>query len=130
MVIVVAYDGSEESDSAVSLAVSHAKVFKAEIRVVSSMEEGRENDLDEIESTKAKLEALEQSISKDGVTCKTHLLIRGFAPGEDIVRFASEVDADEIVIGIRKRSKVGKFIFGSTAQFVILEAECPVITVK
>lgn len=130
MLILVAYDGSESSDSAVNLAVSHAKAFDAEIRVAYSMEEGREDDLDKIDSAKAKLDVVEETVSKAGIICKTHLLIRGYAPGEDIVRFASEAKADEIVIGIRKKSKVGKFIFGSTAQFIILEAECPVITVK
>ena len=130
MVILIAYDGSESSDSAVNLAVSHAKAFDAEIRVAYSMEEGKEDDMEDIDSAKAKLEAVEQTVSKAGINCKTHLLIRGCAPGEDIVRFAEEAKADEIVIGIRRKSKVGKFIFGSTAQFVILEAECPVVTVK
>jgi len=50
--------------------------------------------------------------------------------GEDLVKFANENDIDEILIGIQKTSKVGKLLFGSTAQFVILEASCPVVTVK
>lgn len=36
----------------------------------------------------------------------------------------------KIIVGIEKKSKVGKFIFGSNAQYVILEARCPVMTVK
>jgi nucleotide-binding universal stress UspA family protein len=51
-------------------------------------------------------------------------------PGEDIVRFAKENNVDEIIIGVRSRSKVGKLLFGSTSQVVILEAYCPVVTVK
>jgi nucleotide-binding universal stress UspA family protein len=57
-------------------------------------------------------------------------LIRGREPGEDLVEFAAEHQAAEIIIGIRRRSKVGKLLFGSTAQFVILNAPCPVVTVK
>jgi nucleotide-binding universal stress UspA family protein len=56
--------------------------------------------------------------------------VRGLEAGEDLVRFAKEEEIDEIYIGIKKRSKVGKFIFGSTAQYVILEAHCPVVTIK
>ncbi len=41
---------------------------------------------------------------------------------------ANEIDL--IFIGVKKRSKVGKLVFGSTAQYVILEAPCPVVSVK
>jgi nucleotide-binding universal stress UspA family protein len=51
-------------------------------------------------------------------------------PGEDLVKYAKENQIDQIVVGIRRRSKVGKLVFGSTAQYVILEAPCPVLTVK
>jgi nucleotide-binding universal stress UspA family protein len=56
--------------------------------------------------------------------------MRGNPPGEDIVAFAQENSADLIVIGIKKRSRVGKLMFGSTAQYVILSSECPVLAVK
>jgi nucleotide-binding universal stress UspA family protein len=37
---------------------------------------------------------------------------------------------DLIFLGIVKKSKVGKLLFGSTAQYVILHAPCPVVTVQ
>jgi nucleotide-binding universal stress UspA family protein len=57
-------------------------------------------------------------------------LVRGLRPGEDLVQFAKENGIDEIIIGVRRRSKVGKLVFGSTAQYVILNAPCPVVSVK
>jgi nucleotide-binding universal stress UspA family protein len=51
-------------------------------------------------------------------------------PGEDLVDYAGENGIDEIIIGIKRRSKVGKLLFGSNAQYVILKAPCPVVTVK
>jgi len=51
-------------------------------------------------------------------------------PGEQLVTFAKNEKVDQMYIGIKKRSKVGKLIFGSTAQFVILNAPCPVVTVN
>jgi nucleotide-binding universal stress UspA family protein len=65
-----------------------------------------------------------------GVKSETHLLIRGLDAGEDLVKFAREKKVDEIIMGVRSRSKVGKLIFGSAVQIVILEAHCPVLTVK
>jgi nucleotide-binding universal stress UspA family protein len=50
--------------------------------------------------------------------------------GEDLVEFAEENKIDEIIVGVKRRSKVGKLLMGSTAQYVILNASCPVVTVK
>jgi nucleotide-binding universal stress UspA family protein len=52
------------------------------------------------------------------------------APGEDLVQFAKDNTVDEVVVGVKRRSKVGKILMGSTAQFVVLQAPCPVVTVK
>jgi nucleotide-binding universal stress UspA family protein len=49
---------------------------------------------------------------------------------DELLDAAREVDAEAIVIGIRRRSAVGKMLMGSVAQRVLLEAPCPVIAVK
>jgi nucleotide-binding universal stress UspA family protein len=57
-------------------------------------------------------------------------LVRGFEPAEDLIGIAEEVSAELIVIGLRRRSPVGKLILGSNAQRILLEAKCPVLAVK
>ena len=47
-----------------------------------------------------------------------------------IVQYVSKVEADYVVIGGRKRSPVGKAMFGSVSQSVLLNADCPVLLVK
>jgi len=130
MKILVGLDGSKSSKEALSLAKKHAKTFNAMIDLVISMEKGTETQQKEIEDSEHDLENAKKLLEKDGISCDTHLLIRGMAPGEDIVEFAEKNEVDEIVIGVKRRSKVGKLVFGSTAQHVILNAHCPVVTVK
>lgn len=130
MKILVGYDGSEAAKKALILAKKHAHAFDGKIYVLTSMVGGPMKRIEDIEEAKAGLEEAIKSIEKDGLPCEEHLLIRDNDPGEDLVQFAEENDADELVIGIIKQSKVGKFLFGSNAQYMILHAPCPVITVR
>ncbi len=130
MKILVGLDGSNSSKEALNLAKEHAKTFKAKIELVTSMEKGTEAQQKEIEQDEHDLENEKKLLEEDGISCDTHLLIRGMNPGEDLVEFAEKNEVDEIVIGVKRRSKVGKLVFGSTAQYVILNAHCPVVTVK
>ena len=49
---------------------------------------------------------------------------------DEFLDLAREVNASLIVIGLRHRSQVGKFIMGSHAQRILLQADRPVLAVK
>lgn len=49
-------------------------------------------------------------------------------PAEEILAVAAEVEPRFLVIGGRRRSPVGKALFGSTTQEILLESEWPVVT--
>ena len=51
-------------------------------------------------------------------------------PAEELIAAADRTDAEFIVIGLRRRSPVGKLLLGSNAQRVLLDASCPVLAVK
>lgn len=130
MRIMVCYDGSEQSKRAAQLARAQAEAFNGEVFIVTTLEKGAPDNQDEINAAKKDLEAVLETVSAGGAKCQTDLLIHGLETGEDLVKFAADKQIDMVVIGIIKKSKVGKLFFGSTAQYLILNAPCPVLTVK
>ena len=130
MKILLGYDGSGVSENVLDLAHKHAKAFKANIYIMTSMKQGPELKKEAIDRTENKLEKIKTSFKADDISCESQALVSFQSPGEHLVEFAKNNDIDEIIIGVRKKSKVGKLVFGSTAQYVILEAPCPVLAVK
>ena len=129
--IMVCFDGSTVAKEALKLAQTHAKAFGAKVYLVTSMVGGPEVPRREFDNAERDLkEYAETYFRQERIDCETRLLIRGMSPGEDLVQFAEENEVAEIILGVRRRSKVGKLLFGSTAQYVILSAGCPVVTVK
>ena len=130
MKFLVAYNGTKESAAALELAKTHAKIFEAKLVVISSSEGGKGEKLEDINKIKSDLESIQEDLSKVGIECEVEQLARGLTPGEDIVMYAAENDIDQIYVGIRKKSRTSKLILGSTAQFIILKAKCPVTSAK
>jgi nucleotide-binding universal stress UspA family protein len=130
MKILVGYDQTAEAGRALELAVRHAKVFGAKVCVLTSRSTGTDEELPDIKKDEERLKNAKKLLEEAGVDCETYLLIRGETPAEDIIDFAEKNEVDEIIVGIAKKSRVGKLIFGSNAQYVILHAPCPVVTVQ
>jgi len=130
MKILVGYNGSEAAKAALSLARDHAKTHNGVVFVITSMEGGSKETAKEVQKAENDLEFAKGFIEEEGIECDTYQLARGLTPGEDIVNFADENDIDHIFMGVEKKSKAQKILLGSTAQFVILKANCPVTTKK
>ena len=130
MRILVGYDGSNAANEALNLAKKFAGTCGAEVAVVTSMAKATEGDQEIILQAERVLEYAKSLFEKEKIDCATHLLVRGLSAGEDLVKFAEENGVELIVVGVKKRSKVGKILLGSTAQYVIIKAPCPVLSVK
>jgi nucleotide-binding universal stress UspA family protein len=130
MKLMVCYDGSNIANDAIDTAVKLGKQLEGSVSLVRTMSAKRSEDVVRVEGIEADLESARKRVADTGLAVDAHLLIRGGSAGEDLTAFAKENDVEYIVIGIKRRSKVGKMFFGSTAQYVILKAVCPVITVK
>ena len=130
MKILVGYDGSKIAEDALEEAHRHALAFNGDVFIVTSLEQSPSLKKKEIDKAESKLENFRKPFRKDDIACEVSTVVSYESPGEALVRFAKENDMDEIIIGVRRRSKVGKLVFGSTAQYVILQAPCTVVTVK
>ncbi len=129
MKILVAYDKNTSFANVIDVAVKRAKLGNAFIYLVRTCSE--DSSAQEIAELENRLkEILTDEFNEKGIQGEAHILIRGMTPGEDVVAYAQEKQVDEIIIGIKKRSRVGKLMFGSTAQYIILESHCPVLSVK
>ena len=128
--IVVGYVPKAEGRAALRRAAEEAKLRDMRLLVVNSHRGGREFDDADAVQSESQLEEVRSALREVGVEFEVRQLVRGLDPADDLVNVAKEVEADIIVIGLRRRSPVGKLILGSNAQRVLLDAPCPVLAVK
>jgi nucleotide-binding universal stress UspA family protein len=96
------------------------------VNVVDSVGYTRPTAADELD-----LDALTARLESEGVPHRIrHLDIGSGTASDAILRVAEEVDAELLVVGIHRRSPVGKVLLGSNAQRILLNATCPVLAVR
>jgi nucleotide-binding universal stress UspA family protein len=128
--VVVGYVAKPEGEAAVEQGIAEAKLRGVSLIVVNSQRGGREYDDDASLRTEHDLTELEAKLAASGVDHEVRHLVRGFEPAEDLISIAEASGAALIVIGLRRRTPVGKLILGSNAQRILLDAPCPVRAVK
>lgn len=128
--IVVGYVPKPEGRAALRRAVQEATLRGCRLLVVNSHRGGREFDSEDAVESEGQLEEVRGELASTGVDYDIRQLVRGLDPAEDLVSLAEETHAEMIVIGLRRRTPVGKLILGSNAQRVLLDAPCPVLAVK
>ena len=130
MKYMVGYNASPSAQRALQLAAREAKKSGATVIVVTSVEGGSGEKLQDIQSVEDRLREAKNLLAKENIQCETMQLARGLSPGEDMVKFAQDNAVDHIFLGIEKKSRTRKILLGSTAQYVILKGPCPVTTTK
>ncbi|GAB2602124.1 universal stress protein [Pseudactinotalea suaedae] len=78
----------------------------------------------------AAVEEARSTLESTDVVHEVRHVERGKDVADDLVEIAEDLGAELIVIGLRRRSPVGKLILGSNAQRILLDATCPVLAVK
>ena len=128
MNILVGYIPTPEGLAAVDWAIAEAQHHQASLLVLNTGKDG--NYADPQFASAADIDALDGQLAESGLQ---HTMLRptdGVNAADSLLTAANQNDVDLIVIGVRRRSPVGKLITGSTAQAVLLGADCPVVGVK
>lgn len=128
--IVVGYVPKPEGDAALDSAIEEARRRAARLVVVNSHRGGRDLDRDDALRVERQLIEVRERLQAAGVEHELRQLVRGMDAADDLVNVAEEERAELIVIGLRRRSPVGKLILGSNAQRVLLDSSAPVLAVK
>jgi nucleotide-binding universal stress UspA family protein len=126
--IVVGYIPTPEGVAAFERAKAEALFLGASLVVVNTGQSG--NFASASFATPQDIDAIESELSAAGIELEVTQSTGALAPAEEILRVAAEKSADLIVIGVRRRTPVGKLFLGSTSQQVLLDANCPVLAVK
>jgi nucleotide-binding universal stress UspA family protein len=127
--ILVAFNGSPESDTALSLSLSLAHDLDAKLHALAVIDLRQKRPHIELEAerrhTWQTLRDLEPTALRAGVPVEIHLA-EG-VPAEQIVLQAQELGADIIVLGHHQRTTLVQRFAGTTEQDVIGHAPCAVM---
>lgn len=130
MRIVAGFLRSPEGRAALQRAIEEARHRNAELLVIHSMRGGERDEVERSMAYRDEFDRLEQRLADAGIEHRILEYARGQSPSEDLLQAAKDEGADLLVIGIRRRSPVGKLVLGSNAQDVLLNADCAVLAVK
>lgn len=137
--ILIAVDQNDRAEAPLRLALELAHKIGAELIVFHSISEDEREERQHlpppsnyvdvmVEETERDLAGLVSTLT-DGEAPKVRVVAQPVEAAEGILDLAEAENCDLIVIGLRRRSKVGKFLLGSNLQDVLMSADRPVIAV-
>lgn len=128
MKILVGYVPTPEGEAAVDAAAAEANLRGGSVVLVNTSR--GDAAVDERYANESELAAAEARLRAAGVEVSVRQSVAARDIPDALLATAAEEGADLIVIGLRRRTPIGKFILGSTAQRVLIEADIPVLAVK
>jgi len=126
--IVVGYVPKPEGEAALDRAVAEAQLRAEDLVVVNSTSGGAYADASW--ASDEQLTAVEQRLRTAGVAYELVHAVVAKEPADHVVEVAEKAHASLLVIGLRRRTSVGKFLMGSSAAMILMRAPCPVLAVK
>ena len=128
MTIVVAYVPRPEGQAALDKGIEIAKQRNEQLIVVNASPGGTAEDPSFADAQD--YERVQEILANTGLTTDFKQYVRGKNAVQEIEALVESLQVSMLIIGLRKRSPVGKLIMGSVAQELLLSVSCPVLAVK
>jgi nucleotide-binding universal stress UspA family protein len=125
--IVVGWSPDEYGEAALARAVEEARLRSGRVVVVNATR--GDALVDDRYADEGQLARLTAGLADSGLEVDVRRSM-GADVADQVLEVAGDVSADLVVIGLRRRSPVGKLLMGSVAQRILLGAECAVLAVK
>jgi nucleotide-binding universal stress UspA family protein len=126
--VVVGFVPTPQGRAALSEASRVAQESGAHLVVVNTSRAAA--PVDDHLATDGDLDEVRRALDAAGVAHTVEHPVGGGDVADELLAAAERHAARLVVIGLRRRSPVGKLLLGSTAQRVLLQADCPVLAVK
>lgn len=128
MTILVAYVPRPEGQAALDKGIEIATRRNEPLVVVNAGPGGRQEDPSVVNGYEA--ERVEERLAALPIQAEFKQFVRGKSAIEEIEEMVEQLQVSVLIIGLRKRSPVGKLLLGSMAQEILLNVPCPVLAVK
>jgi nucleotide-binding universal stress UspA family protein len=128
MTVLVGYVPSPEGEAALRAGIDEARLRGEKLLVVNTSR--GDAMVDPRFAQEPDLAHVREDLAALGVEFDIRQVLGGGDAAEEIIELAEQADVSLVVIGLRRRSAVGKLIMGSAAQQILLGAGCPVLAVK
>ena len=128
MTILVAYVPRPEGRAALDKGIEIATRRNERLVVVNAGPGGRQEDPSIVNGYEA--ERVEERLATLPIEAEFKQFVRGKSTIEEIEEMVAALQVSVLIIGLRKRSPVGKLLLGSMAQEILMNVDCPVLCVK
>lgn len=128
MTILVAYVPRPEGRAALDKGIEIATRRQERLVVVNASPGGKEDETVLVDGYEA--ERVDERLAQLPIQAEFKQFVRGRSTLDEIEALVAELDVSVLVIGLRKRTAVGKLLLGSMAQEILMTIPCPILAVK
>ena len=128
MTILVAYVPRPEGCAALDKGIEIATRRQERLVVVNASPGGKEDETVLVDGYEG--ERVEERLAQLPIQAEFKQFVRGRSTLDEIEALVTELNVSVLVIGLRKRTAVGKLLLGSMAQEILMTIPCPILAVK